>query len=240
MRRNFSGEWLETASKLSQEQNQRQCLSCRIKSVLSYQAPSTIQKCEVEARLFSRFGRVADEHLAKPRFKFPPVYGPLSSQCVRANDTLALRYDGSTTVTEKRPKSTRQPYRVNSRRKPRATILLVEHGLTKLAPNRYEHDRMSSEPTESAFSCRLRATNHVDVCGLSIVYRVVSSGKDDKLTSHMFGPLSQWPQPCLNFSGPKEVTNNAFSLPHLTSAHKSLEIECAQHTQSTPVPCHRA
>ena len=50
------------------------------------------------------------------------------------------------------------------------------------------------------------------------VYRVVSSGKDDKLTSHMFGkltshmfgPLSQWPQPCLNFSGPKVVTNNGF------------------------------
>ena len=92
--------------------------------VLSYQAPSTIQKCEVEARLFSRFGGPANEHFAKPRFKFPPVYGPLSSQCVRANDTLALpsrrKYDGH----RKETKSTRQPYRVNSRRKPTATVLL--------------------------------------------------------------------------------------------------------------------
>ena len=105
MRRNFSREWLETASKLSQEKHQRQCLSCRTKRVLSYQAPSTIQKCEVEARLFSRFGSLADEHLAKPRFKFPLVYGPLSSQCVRANDTLALpsrrKYDGHRKETEK-------------------------------------------------------------------------------------------------------------------------------------------
>ena len=89
---------------------------------------------------------------------------------------------------------------------------------------------MSSEHTESVCSCRLRATNHVDVCGLSIVYRVVFSGKDDKLTSHMFGKLtshlfgrlSEWPQPCLNFSGPKVVTNNGFSKPHLTLAHKKV------------------
>ena len=73
--------------------------------VLSYQAPSTTQKCEVEARLFSRFGGPANEHFAKPRFKFPPVYGPRSSQCVRANDTLALslrrKYDGHRKETEK-------------------------------------------------------------------------------------------------------------------------------------------
>ena len=89
---------------------------------------------------------------------------------------------------------------------------------------------MSSEHTESAFSSRLRATNHVDVRGSSIVYRVVLSGKDDKLTCHMFGkltshmfrPLSHWPQPCLKFSGLKVVTNDGFSKPHVTPAHESL------------------
>ena len=58
------------------------------------------------------------------------------------------------------------------------------------------------------------------------------SGKDDKLTSHMFGkltshmfgPLSQWPQPCLNFSGPKAATNNGFSKPHVTPVHKVLKL----------------
>ena len=98
--------------------------------VLSHQALSTIQKCEVEARLFSRFGGPANEHFAKPRFKFPPVYGPLSSQCVRANDTLTLSLRRKHDGYRKERKSTRQPYRVISRRQTTATILLVEYGLT--------------------------------------------------------------------------------------------------------------